>query len=264
MTNDLIPVAPQIDLLDIQDVRGVKVVLDSTLAAVFGVETKVLNQAVKRNRERLPAAWVFQLSDQEFADLKSQSATSNEGAGGRRYAPWAFTEHGVVAAAGLLNSPQAIAVQQLVVEVFVETRRAARIETKSAVQKIAGARALQGALGERLQTFIATLMEAVVNQQTGASLREEALALVAEGIGNIKERLKRAGHENDEIAARAAKLLAEAEVSKAEAARLRAETDQKELQTLARKLRLVLEAEQAIAAGELGGFLAVLEDLGRA
>lgn len=264
MSGDLFPLSVTPPTIPVHTFRGHSVVLASDLAAVFGVETKRLNEAVKRNRDRFPAAWVFQLSDEEFEALRSQNATSNEGAGGRRYAPWVFTEHGVVAAAGVLSSPQAIAVQHLVVEVFVDSRRRGRIETKSAVAKIAGSSTLQGALGAKLQTFIATLMEAVVNQQTVASLREEALALVGEGIANIKERLKRLGHENDEIAARAAKLLAEAEVSKAEAARVRAETDQKELQTLVRKLRLVLEAEQAIAAGELSGFLAVLEDLGRA
>lgn len=247
-----------------ETIRGRRVVLDSELAIVFGVETKRLNEAVKRNRDRFPTDWVFQISDQEFDDLRSQKATSNPGAGGRRYAPWAFTEHGVVAAAGVLNSPQAIAVQHMVVEAFVADRRGDRTPTRNAVAKVAGLAPLSGAFAGKLETVLSALLDDVVLSRAGAAIRDDALALLGEGLSHIRERLKRAGAENEEIVARAVKLLAEAEVSKAEAGRVRAEASRTELQTLARKLRLVLEAQQALAYGELTGFLAVLDDLGAA
>lgn len=262
MSSELAIQAPR--PVHMETIRGRRVVLDAELAAVFGVETKRLNEAVKRNRERFPADWVFQLSDQEFNDLRSQLATSNDGAGGRRYAPWAFTEHGVVAAAGVLNSPQAIAIQHLVVEAFVEDRRRGRAPSGKILTKSAALAPLSGAFAARLESVLAALLDDVVLARTGETIREEAVALIGEGLAHIRERLKRSGVENEEIVARAVKLLAEAEVSKAEAGRIRAEAGQKELQTLARKLRLVLEAQQAIAVGELAGFLAVLDDLSAA
>lgn len=88
--------------------RGYKVLLDADLARLYGVETKVLLQALKRNLDRFPKDFMFQLTDQEFRDLRSQSVTSSWG--GRRYAPYVFTEQGVAMLSSVLNSPRAIAV----------------------------------------------------------------------------------------------------------------------------------------------------------
>ena len=90
--------------------RGDKVLLDADLAALYGVQTKVLVQAVKRNLERFPKDFMFQLEKQEFAVLRSQSVTSSLVHGGRRTAPYAFTEQGVAMLSTVLSSPQAIAV----------------------------------------------------------------------------------------------------------------------------------------------------------
>lgn len=85
-------------------VRGQKVMLDSDLALLYEVQTKRLNEAVARNRSRFPARFMFQLTQAETRDLRSQSATSNKGRGGRRYLPHVFTEHGVVMLSSVLNS----------------------------------------------------------------------------------------------------------------------------------------------------------------
>jgi hypothetical protein len=250
--------------LPIYQVRGLLVALDSDLAIALGSTTKAVNQAVKRNSARFPPGWAFQVDDHELRALQSQTVTAKGTRGGRRTPPWVFTEHGVVLLATLLRSPAAIALSQFIVEVFVEARRAGAIETKgSIVAKAAATIALGGAVGQRLQGFVVRIMDSIVDQKSQATLRDEGLALMAEGIGHLKERLKKVGFENDEIAARASKLLAEAELGKAQAAQIRADVDAKDLKTLANKLRLVLEAERAIAAGELDGFLAVLESLGR-
>src|SRR5689334_23256319 len=76
-------------------IRGQRVMLDSDLAALYGVTTKALNQAVKRNAERFPSDFAYPLTEQEVTDLKSQIVTSSRSHGGRRSAPWVFTEHGI-------------------------------------------------------------------------------------------------------------------------------------------------------------------------
>lgn len=105
-------------------IRGQRVVLDTDLAAFYGETTKRLNQQVNRNRERFPEDFMFQLSDEEFANLRLQFATSSLKAshGGRRYAPLAFTEHGAIMASMVLGSPRATALSVYVVRAFVELR----------------------------------------------------------------------------------------------------------------------------------------------
>ncbi len=108
----------------IQLIRGQRVVLDSDLAAFYGETTKRFNQQVNRNRERFPEDFMFQLNEEEFANLRLQSATSSlkGGHGGRRYAPLAFTEHGAIMASMVLGSPRATALSVYVVRAFVELR----------------------------------------------------------------------------------------------------------------------------------------------
>lgn len=105
----------------IMTLRGEKVILDNDLALLYGVPTKALNQAVKRNAARFPGDFVFQLTPKE-ENLRSQSVTSS-GHGGRRYAPYAFTEHGAIMAASVLNTPQAVHVSVYVVRAFVKLRQ---------------------------------------------------------------------------------------------------------------------------------------------
>jgi hypothetical protein len=91
-------------------VRGQRVMLDADLAQLYEVTTSALNQAVKRNGERFPEDFAFQLTQQEFTALISQTVTSNIGRGGRRKRPWVFTEHGVAMLSSVLRSPKAVQV----------------------------------------------------------------------------------------------------------------------------------------------------------
>ncbi|MBP1721047.1 MAG: hypothetical protein H6Q50_559 [Deltaproteobacteria bacterium] len=102
-------------------IRGHKVILDSVLAGMYGVETKVLLQAVKRNQNRFPSDFMFQLSKKEFEILRSQIVTSSWG--GRRYPPYAFTEQGVAMLSSVLRSPRAIQVNIEIMRAFVRLRR---------------------------------------------------------------------------------------------------------------------------------------------
>jgi hypothetical protein len=104
-------------------IRGQKVLLDSDLATLYGVPTKVFNQAVKRNLERFPGDFMFQLTQGELDSLRSQIVTLKRGRGEhRKYRPYAFTEHGAIMAATILNSPRAVEVGVFVVRAFVKLR----------------------------------------------------------------------------------------------------------------------------------------------
>jgi hypothetical protein len=135
------PVEPLLRL-----VRSERVIFDTDLARLYGVKTKALNRAVKRNTDRFPSDFVFRLTSEEFdslrcqfgtskreedrlqtavslgGDLKSQIAASKAGRGGRRYLPYAFTEHGAIMAANVLNSRQAVQMSVFVVRAFVKMR----------------------------------------------------------------------------------------------------------------------------------------------
>ena len=101
--------------------RGKRIIIDSDLAQFYGVKTKVFNQAIKRNIDRFPEDFMFQLTKNEWDFLRSQFVTSKAKRGGVRYLPYAFTEHGAVQAANVLNSPVAVQAGILVVRVFVKT-----------------------------------------------------------------------------------------------------------------------------------------------
>jgi ORF6N domain-containing protein len=120
----------------IRTIRGEKVILDSDLAAIYGVETKALNRAVKRNAKRFPEDFVFQLTKDEAQSSRCQSGTSNiapdsadlishsaiSSRGGTRYLPHAFTEHGAIMAANVLNSARAVEMSVYVMRAFVKLR----------------------------------------------------------------------------------------------------------------------------------------------
>lgn len=129
-------------------IRGHRVMLDADLAVLYGVKTKVLLQAVRRNRERFPPDFMFQLTSKEFTHLRSQFVTSSSW-GGRRYRPYAFTEHGAIMAANTLNSQRAVQASVLVVRAFVRLR-----------QMLATHRELSGKLAE-LERKIGTHDEAI-------------------------------------------------------------------------------------------------------
>lgn len=128
MKQALVPAAPAVESisLSIATLRGQRVILDKDLAALYGVETKRFNEQVKRNGARFPADFMFQLTPEEFESLRSQIATLKSGRGQhRKYLPYAFTEHGAIMAAMVLNSPRAMEVSVYVVRAFVRLREAA-------------------------------------------------------------------------------------------------------------------------------------------
>lgn len=120
---DIIPIERIAD--QIHTVRGKRVMLDADLARLYGVATRRLNEQVRRNADRFPDDFAFQLTNQELASLMSQNATSSDARrshGGRRKPPLVFTEHGAIMAASVLNTPRAVEVSVFVVRAFVKLR----------------------------------------------------------------------------------------------------------------------------------------------
>lgn len=123
MPNTTLALARKVDSI-IHVLRGQKVILDADLAALYGVSVKRLNEQIKRNAARFPSDFAFRLAQSEYRSLKSQFVTSSSGHGGRRKLPWAFTEHGAIMAANVLNSERAIKMSIFVVRAFVRMREA--------------------------------------------------------------------------------------------------------------------------------------------
>lgn len=118
----VLPIIPDnIVVNKIYELRGLKVMLDSDLAELYGVETKRLNEQVGRNPDRFPEDFMFQLTDEEWLNLKSQIATSSWG--GRRKLPFVFTEHGILMLSSVLNSRQAIQMNIQIVRIFTRIRQ---------------------------------------------------------------------------------------------------------------------------------------------
>jgi hypothetical protein len=113
---------PEPNLPQIHTIRGQRVVLDSDIATLYGVPTFRFNEAVRRNADRFPTDFCFQLTREEFANLISQFAISSSAHGGRRKLPFAFTEHGALMAATVLSSPRAVQMSLFIVRAFVRMR----------------------------------------------------------------------------------------------------------------------------------------------
>ena len=139
--------ATQIDAM-IREIRGLRVILDSDLAKIYGVPTFRFNEAIKRNRHRFPPDFMFQLSKEEHGALTSQIAISNGRRGGRRTRPYAFTEHGALQAANVLRSPRAVQMSVFVIRAFVKMRETL-LGTRDLARKLA---ALEKQLTGRLNT----------------------------------------------------------------------------------------------------------------
>ena len=104
-------------------IRGQKVMLDSDLAELYGVETKYLNRQVKRNEQRFPSEFMFRLSKEEVENLRCQFVTFKESVRGRKYLPFVFNEYGIAMLSGILNSEQAISVNIGIIKTFIKLRK---------------------------------------------------------------------------------------------------------------------------------------------
>jgi phage regulator Rha-like protein len=140
----------------IRELRGERVMPDADLSRLYGVETKALNRAVRRNAEKFPPDFMFQLTADEQKSLRFQFGTLKTGRGQhRKYLPYAFTEHGAIMAANVLNSPQAVQMSVFVVRAFLKMR-GVLTDTRALAKKLA---ALETELKSRLDTHEAAIVE---------------------------------------------------------------------------------------------------------
>ena len=152
-------------------IRGLKVMIDKDLAELYGVETKRLNEAVKRNIKRFPEDFMFQLSKDEWEILKSQFATSSWG--GIRKLPYVFTEHGVTMLASILNSEKAIDVNIQIVRVFIRLRQYAM---------------LQASRNAEIEELRKMLMLHIENTENRLSEHDETINQIIEVLNNLIEK----------------------------------------------------------------------------
>lgn len=241
-------------------VRGKAVILDEDLAKLFDVETRVLNQQVKRNIERFADQFVFQLTEAEAAALRSQDVMAKAGRGGRRSPPWAFTEHGVPMAASVLRSPRAVEAMRMIVDVFVTTRRQLASSDGGSSLTQAASRRLDsirdGIL--KLGTLVA---EFEVNKRDGTTVREEVDHLKVSVLDNVKAQLETKVVENRQIIADIQKSLAEAEKVRAEARKTSAEADSIDLKNMRERLAILQDIEARIEQTDVRPMLVAMDRL---
>jgi hypothetical protein len=153
-------------------VRGQRVLIDGSLAQLYEVSTKALNQAVTRNQQRFPRDFMFQLIDSEWVSLRSQFVTLNRGRGGhRKFLPYAFTEHGAIMAATILNSPRAVQMSVHVVRAFVHLRKALASNAVTS-HRLAALEQSVAALDKETRRQFDTVFEAILGLMGPAPQRQ--------------------------------------------------------------------------------------------
>ena len=157
--------------------RGQRVLLDENLATLYGVATRRLNEQVRRNRNRFPADFLLEVTEAEFANLKSQFATSSWG--GRRKLPFAFTEHGAIQAATILNSPRAVEMSVYVVRAFVKLRELVSSNGELA-QKLAELERSLAALDKKTQHQFKEVYDAIRALMTPPTPRKRPIGFTAD------------------------------------------------------------------------------------
>lgn len=155
-------------------IRGCKVLLDRDLAELYGVETKYLNRQVKRNKVRFPERFMFQLSEEEFSNLRCQNVTSSWG--GIRYMPYAFTEQGVAMLSGVLSSQRAISVNIQIMDAFVSVRH--YLIDKNEIEQV-----LKDMLDRQVSEAMDALYKMVENRAAGVVISNNSNSIIS--IGDI-------------------------------------------------------------------------------
>jgi ORF6N domain len=178
------------DRVPVVDVRGVRVVLDHDVARLFGTETKKLNQQVSRNKDKFLDDYSFVMTKEEFDDLRSQNVTSSAEWGGRRYLPRVFTEHGVVMAATIVKSPEAIQATRHIVRTFVDVQR--QVWEREHAKKNGGQLRLaldlptrQG-LATKLNIALGHVLDEIIDPTKGTTVRDEAREIATQGLQSLK------------------------------------------------------------------------------
>ena len=253
MISPLVP-AQQADFA-VYLIRGEHVVLDAAVAQGFGTTTKRVNQAVSRNPEKFSDAHAFQLTDEEFAALRSQLVTSNTGRGGPRYAPHVYTAKGVARLATVLDTPEALRATDLIIDTFLQVReQVANGKTAVAIKQPSRLRGEPATnfdkLRAKLLDAVNALLETVIDTANKKNVREVGQDMTSGAIENIRQRLRAKGLENTKleadtmlVVAQAEKVYAETRKAHAEAETVEIENFRKRIETVKALRDLVMESE---------------------
>jgi len=228
--------------------RGMDVILDADLAIALGMTTKRLNERIRRNADLVDDRHCFHLTEDEFAGLRSQIATSNKGRGGRQYAPRVFTARGVARVPAFINTPEALRATDLIIDTFLMVQQ--QIAAGRNVIEIAqpsryhlgddiAAQAL--ALRKRLLKALDSLLDTLIDVRTKQTVHETVQDLTAGLLANARERLREKGLENLKLEADTRLVLAEAEKVAAAVRRSDAEVEGLHLDNLTKRIGIVRE-----------------------
>ena len=250
----------------IHTVRGRPVILAHDLSAFFETTTSAINQYRARNDARFTADYAFQLSSDEWDDLKSQIVISTADGGkkkthgGSRTPPWAYTEHGVAMMSMGMKSDTAIQLSKVIIDTFVELRRG----TLSPDRVLAGPTATKHrrTLQEKIYAQIEQLLDAKLPTQDGATLREEMGSIAQSALGRIKAVLDKPAKENEKITAEVSKILAEAEKIYAETRKINAETDKLVLDGYRARLEFIRDLREMAMQLERDDWLEAFDAFG--
>ncbi len=265
MAQDL--VAGEIGGGDVLVVRGERVMLDSRVAAAFGTETKRVNEAVARNRDKFDERHVFQLTEAETAALRSQATTSNPGRGGARYLPHVFTVKGVARLATVLDTPAALRATDLIIDAFLmvqeqlrKGRRTVSVSDPERYRPTAEQREQSAKLRSKLTSALNRLLDAVVDVESQHSARQVSASIGSKTLQNIQERLRAKGLENAKLEADTALVLAQAEKMLAEARKARAEAEGVDIANFEKRIAAVKKVAELIREVEPPEVIGLIED----
>lgn len=204
-------------------VRDTPVILANDIAAFYETEPKKINQYRSRNADRFSEDYAFQLSKNEWENLKSQNVTSSANHGGSRTPPWVYTEHGVAMLSMGMKSENAIRLSKVIIDTFVDYRRG----TLPSTPVLGGPKALahRRSLQEKIYAQMEQLLDVELPTSGGHTIRDELGGIATKALGRIKAVLDTPAKQNEKISAEVAKILAEAEKLYAETRKLHVETD---------------------------------------
>ena len=233
------------------------------------METKRLNESVNRHAKLVDDRHCFTLSQEEFANLRSQIATSSSGWGGRRHPPRVFTERGVTRVPAFINTPEAHRVTDLIIDTFLTVqkqiaagRRRIAIEQPSRYHIDADTADQARTLRARLIRALEGLLDMVIDYRTNQTVKETAKDLTSGILENIRERLRGPGLDHLKLEAESKKILAEADKIAAETRRVDAEVDGIHLDNLKKRIGLVrdlIELQKALEPAQVVQLLDVFE-----
>ena len=240
--------------------RGERVVVDHDVALAFGAETKRINEAKARNPNKFSKAHTFKLNKAEFARLKSQVATSKQGRGGRNRPPWVYTIKGIGRLAMILDTPQALAASDRILDTFLlvqqqlaEGRTEIAIARPSDVLVEPDERETARKIRKRLLKGVTALADSVFTLEEQQAARRAATKIGDRIWNDAMERLRTKGLENE-------KLVADTELVLAEARKLNAEADGLDLDNLEKRIKLVERAYKMYRELEPDAVIGLMSD----